>query len=60
MIFLAENPADARRMGENAERRYERLFRAEQMVSRHIDLYYRLLTNPPRDQDSRLRSIASR
>ena len=60
MIFLAENPADARRMGENAERRYERLFRAEQMVSRHIDLYYRLLTDPPRDQDSRLRSIASR
>jgi rhamnosyl/mannosyltransferase len=60
MIFLTENPADARRMGENAERRYERLFKAEQMVSKHIDLYYRLLTDPPRDQDSRLRSMASR
>jgi O-antigen biosynthesis rhamnosyltransferase len=60
MIFLVENPADARRMGENAERRYERLFRAEQMVSQHIDLYRRLLTDPPRDQDSRIRSVAAR
>ena len=60
MIFLSENPADARRMGENAERRYERLFRADQMVSRHLELYHRLLTDPPRDQDSRFRSMAVR
>jgi rhamnosyl/mannosyltransferase len=60
MIFLNENPADARRMGENAERRYERLFRADLMVSRHVELYHRLLTDPPSDQDLRARSMATR
>ena len=46
MIYLVENPIEAKRMGENAELRYQRFFRAEQMVSGYIELYHRLLTVP--------------
>jgi len=46
MIYLVENPAEAKRMGENAKLRYQRFFRAEQMVSRYIELYLGLLTTP--------------
>jgi rhamnosyl/mannosyltransferase len=49
MIYLVENPAEAKRMGENAELRYQNFFRAEQMVSRYIELYQGLLTGLPRD-----------
>jgi rhamnosyl/mannosyltransferase len=44
MVHLVENPTEAKRMGENAELRYQRLFRAEQMVSRYIELYRELST----------------
>jgi rhamnosyl/mannosyltransferase len=46
MIHLVENPIEAKRMGENAEFRYQRFFRADQMVSRYIELYHGLLTVP--------------
>ena len=39
MIYLVENPAEAKRMGENAEMRFQNFFRAEQMVSSYIELY---------------------
>ena len=44
MIYLVENPTEAKRMGENAELRYQSLFRAEQMTSRYIELYRGLST----------------
>jgi len=44
MIYLVENPTEAKGMGQNAELRYQSLFRAEQMVSRYIELYHGLST----------------
>jgi glycosyltransferase involved in cell wall biosynthesis len=39
MIYLIENPLEAKRMGENAARRYQELFVADKMVSEYLKLY---------------------
>ncbi|MBR0884057.1 MULTISPECIES: glycosyltransferase family 4 protein [Bradyrhizobium] len=44
MIYLAGNPIEAERMGQNAGLRYQGLFRAEQMVARYTALYHELWT----------------
>lgn len=43
MIYLAEHPIIAKRMGQNARLRYERLFTADLMVQRYLDLYDEML-----------------
>jgi rhamnosyl/mannosyltransferase len=43
MRRLWADPAGARRMGDNARRRYEALFTARQMGAAHAALYARLL-----------------
>lgn len=45
MRYLVEHPLDAKRMGENASRRYRQLFTADKMVSQYLELYGELL-NP--------------
>jgi glycosyltransferase involved in cell wall biosynthesis len=42
MARMIENPADAKRMGENAATRYQQYFRADQMTSKYIQLYQEL------------------
>ena len=49
MIYLVENPAEAKRMGENAEIRFQNFFRAEQMVSAISNCIRVFLTGLPRD-----------
>lgn len=39
MTYLADHPDDARRMGENAGKRYQDLFTADLMVSRYLEVY---------------------
>lgn len=43
MQHLVEHPLEAKRMGENAYLRYQRLFTADKMVSRYLELYGELL-----------------
>jgi O-antigen biosynthesis rhamnosyltransferase len=43
MTYLVEHPDEATRMGQNARLRYERLFTADIMVSKYIDLYEEML-----------------
>jgi O-antigen biosynthesis rhamnosyltransferase len=43
MYYLVEHPTEAKRMGENAAHRYQRLFTANDMVSRYLELYGELL-----------------
>jgi rhamnosyl/mannosyltransferase len=43
MQYLVEHPLEAKAMGENASRRYQRLFTAEKMVSGYLELYDELV-----------------
>lgn len=43
MIYLTEHPVLAKRMGQNARLRYEKLFTADLMVQRYLDLYDEML-----------------
>ncbi|MBR0693267.1 glycosyltransferase family 4 protein [Bradyrhizobium lablabi] len=43
MRFLLENPELAAQMGDRAKQRYEKYFRASQMVDRYLELYDQLL-----------------
>jgi O-antigen biosynthesis rhamnosyltransferase len=43
MQHLVEHPLEAKRMGENARLRYQRLFTADKMVSQYLELYGELL-----------------
>lgn len=44
MDYLWHNPKEAASMGEQAEKRYEKLFTAEKMASSYVDLYQTLVT----------------
>ncbi|TYL85919.1 glycosyltransferase [Bradyrhizobium cytisi] len=44
MILLSTHPLMARRMGQNARLRYEKLFKADTMVQRYLDLYEEVLS----------------
>ncbi|WP_201744665.1 glycosyltransferase [Neoaquamicrobium microcysteis] len=43
MTWLAHNPQEAQKMGANARRRFERLFRAEDMCAAYLRLYHRVV-----------------
>ncbi|NQZ53783.1 MAG: glycosyltransferase [Piscirickettsiaceae bacterium] len=47
MCYLWDNPTEAKRMGDNAQKRYWELFSAEKMISSYSELYRELII-PPR------------
>lgn len=43
MAYLSDNPEDAKKMGRNSRRRFYKIFKAEEMVKKYINLYTELL-----------------
>ena len=49
MDYLWSNPGEAKRMGENAENRYWKLFTAEKMTQSYFELYKQLIAESTKD-----------